>query len=189
MKYCEKCNSLSDLEYCTACGNKKIRDVTSDDFCILTECEEMQGEMLREALQEKGIKCALIPFGNGVRSRFALSLGKYKVYVPYMYYESSVELLNSFFSEPTTDALKGQLLANIDKWHIVSARTEKKIRKKLKLTDEADIFKYIKDGVEKSQHIEDKGTMYFFKPCAHGLAVKIQEVTLWFSDVSFEILI
>ena len=189
MNYCEKCNSLSNLKYCTACGNKKIREVNPDDFCVLAECEEMYGNMFKDALHEKGIKCVLMPFGDGVRSKFALSLGKYKVYVPYKFYDSSVEILNSIFNKPTTDDLKEQLLANIDKWHIVSVRTEKKIRKKLKLGDDADIFKCIKDGVMKSQCIEDKGIMYSFTPCAHGLAVKIGEVVLWFSDKSFEIII
>ncbi|MCH5164580.1 MAG: hypothetical protein J1F36_06145 [Clostridiales bacterium] len=190
MNYCEKCKSLTDKEYCSVCGNKKIREVESDDFCFLKECEEMPGEMLRDVLQDEGIDCVLIPCGNGVRSQFALSLGKYNVYVPYKHYESSVELLNSFFNEPTTDDLKELLLANEDKWHIESARTEKKIRKKLNLSDDADIFKCIKSEVEKSQSIEDRGIISF-TDCfdSHGLAVKIGKVTLWFSDESFEILI
>lgn len=187
MKYCEKCKSLTGDEYCPVCGYTKIRDVNSDDFCVLTECEEMHGEMLRDVLQDEEIDCVLIPCGNGVRSQFGLSLGRYKVYVPYKHYENAVEILKSFFNEPKTDDLKELLLANRDKWHIVSARTEKKIRKKLKLSDDADIMECIKNVVEKSQCIEDRGDMYSF--AAHGLAVEIGKVTLWFSEESFEILI
>ena len=61
MKYCEKCKSLTEEEYCSACGNKKIREVDSDDFCVLTEFEQMYGEMLRDALQEEEIDCVLMP--------------------------------------------------------------------------------------------------------------------------------
>ena len=190
MNYCEKCKSLTEEEYCSVCGNKKIREVSTDDYCVLTECEQMYGEMLRDALQEEEIDCVLIPCGNGVRSQFGLPLGKYKVYVPYKNYENSLEIFKSFFNEPTTDDLKELLLANIDKWNIVSARTEKKIRKKLKLSDNADIIECIKDVIEKSQCIEDRGIMSFTNTFgSHCLAVEIDKVTLMFSDESFEILI
>lgn len=189
MKFCDKCNSLSNLEYCTVCGNKKIREVHYDDFCFLTECEQMHGEMLKDALQEEGINCALMPWGNGVRTQLGLRLDRYKVYVPYQYYESSVELLNSISNSPTTEELKEQILDNIDKWHIVSPRTIKKIRKKLNISEDADIFECIKEGVKKSQCIEDKGILFSFPPSEHGLAVKIDNVTLWFSSESYEICI
>ena len=190
MNYCEKCKSLTEEEYCSACGNKKIREVNSDDFCVLTECEQMYGEMLRDALQDEEIDCVLMPCGNGVRSQFGLPLGKYKVYVPYKHYESSLEILNSFFNAPTTDDLKELLLANIDKWHLVSARTEKKIRKKLKLSEDVDIIECIKDKVKESQCIEDRGIISFTNTfSSHGFAVETDKVTLWFSEETFEILI
>ena len=189
MKYCEKCNLLTDLEYCPKCENDKVREANPDDFCFLTECGQTYGEMLKEAFQEEGISCILMPCGNGVRTQFGLRLDKYKVYVPYQHYEKSEELLNFFFSGPTTDDWKEQILANIDKWHIIKPRTVKKIRKKLNISENADIYKCIRDGVEKSQCIEDKGIMYSFKPCGHGLAVRIGDVTLWFSSDSYEILI
>ena len=189
MKYCEKCNSLSNLDYCPVCGNKKVREADSDDFCFLTECEQMRGEMLKDALQEEGINCVLMPWGNGVRSKLGLCLERYKVYVPFKYYESSVELLNCFSNGPTTEELKAQILDNIDKWHIDRPRTVKKIRKKLNISEEADIFECIKAGVEKSQCIEDKGVLGSFPPSEHGLAVKIDGVTLWFSSESYKICI
>ena len=186
MKYCEKCNCIVTAEYCPTCGNKKIRDVNSDDFCFLAECGQMQGEMLEDALQEEEIKCALIPWGNGVRSKFGLRLEKYKVYVPYEHYERAREILNAFYSETASDNVKELLLANKDKWNM-SEHTEKVIRHRLKIDDDVDIFEYIKDGVEKSQDVKDRGFIYSFVPPAHGLTVKIGDVTLWFSDESFEI--
>ena len=187
MKYCEKCNSLVTLEYCPTCG-KKIREVTPDDFCFLAECEQMPGEMLRDALLEEEIKCALIPCGNGVRSKFGLKLDKYRVYVPYKYYERAREILNAFYDESASDSIKELLLANKDKWHMTE-HTERNIRQRLKIADDVDIFEYIKEGVANSQDVKDRGFMHSFVPPAHGLTVKIGDVTLWFSDESFEIII
>ena len=189
MKYCEKCNSVVTSEYCPTCGNKKIREVAPDDFCFLVECEQMYGEMLKDALQEEGIECALIPWGNGVRSRFALNLEKYKVYVPYMHYEKAREILEALNNASASDNIKELLLANKDKWHIASERTEKNIRQRLKIGDGVDILEYIKEGVEKSQDVKDRGFIYSFVPPANGLTVKIGDVTLWFSDENFEIIL
>lgn len=156
MKYCEKCNSLSDFEYCSVCGNKNIREVASEDYCFLTKCEQLFGDILNDALQQEGVICALVPCGDGVRSQFALLLDKYKIYVPFQYYKKSVEVLNFLSYSPTTDELKEDLLANIDKWHIDSSFTVRKIPKKLKLSKDDDVFKCIKVAVEKSQCIEIK---------------------------------
>ena len=187
MKYCEKCNSIVTLKYCPACGNKTIREVTSDDFCFLIECGQMHGEMLKDALQEEKIRCALVPWGDGVRSKLGLKLENYKVYVPYEHYERAREIL-AFNNKTESDNIKELLLANKDKWNIANERAEKKLRKKLKIDDNVDIFEYIREGVKKSQDVKDRGFMGSFVPPAHGLTVKIGDVTLWFSAETFEII-
>ena len=189
MNYCEKCKSLSDGETCSVCGNKKLREAAPDDFCVLTECDQTYGEMIKDAVQGAGIPCVLMPFGNGVRSMFGLRLEKYQVLVPYDRYESAVELLNDFVNDPVTNELKERLLANFDKWHIGSARTAKKLRKKLALGEEADLLACLKEGVENAAYIEDKGPMYSLGANAHGLSVKMGEATVWFSSESYEIFI
>ena len=188
MKYCEKCNIIVTLNYCPACGNKKIREITSGDFCFLVECGQMHGEMLKDALQEEKIKCVLLPWGDGVRSKLGLKLENYKVYVPYEHYERAREIL-AFYNEAESDDTKELLLANKNKWHIANERTEKKIRKRLKIDGAVDIFEYIMEGVEQSQDVKDRGFMSSFVPPAHGLTVKINNVTLWFSAETFEIIL
>ena len=185
MNYCEKCNSIVTMEYCPACGNKKIREVTSDDFCFLVECAQMHGEMLNDALQEEAIQCALIPCGNGVRSKFALNLENYRVYVPYRHYERAKIIFNTLFNE--SDNIKELLLTNKDRWNIANERAENNIRQRLKIDNDVDIFEYIKEGVEKSQNVKNRGVMYTFLSEANWLTVKIGDVTLWFPDESFEI--
>ena len=188
MKYCEKCKSLSEAETCSVCGNKKLREVAPDDFCVLTECEQTYGEMIKDALQGGGITCVLMPYGNGVRSLFGLRLENYQVLVPYEQYESAEELLNTFVGDPVTSELKEQLLTNFDRWHIAD-RTAKKIRKKLQLSGDADLLACIQEGVENATRIEDKGIMYSFGTGAHGIAVQTSRGTLWFSSESYEIFI
>lgn len=188
MKYCEKCNTIVTLEYCPACGNKKIREVSSDDFCFLVECGQAHGEILKDALQEEKIKCSLLPWGDGVRSKLGLKLENYRVYVPYEHYERAREIL-AFYNDAESDNIKELLLANKDKWNIANERTEKKICKRLKIDNNVDIFEYIRAGVEKSQDIKDRGFMYSFVPPAHGLTVRIGDVTLWFSAETFEIIL
>ena len=185
MQYCEKCNSIVISEYCPVCGNKKIREVTSDDFCFLVECGQMHGDMLKDVLLEEEIECALIPWGNGVRSKFALSLENYKVYVPYKHLDRAREILDYLYNP--SDNLKELLLSNRDKWFIASEQIEKKIRQRLKIDDDVDVFEYIKEGVEKSLDVRNRGIMYSFLSEANWLTVKIGDVTLWFSDESFEI--
>ena len=187
MKYCEKCNSIVSLEYCPMCGNKKIRDVISDDFCFLVECAQMHGEMLNDALQAEEIQCVLIPCGNGVRSKFGLKLEKYKAYVPYKHYERAREIFNDLFIESESDNIKELLLANKDKWNIASEHAEKNIRQRLKIDNDVNIFEFIRAGVENSQDLKYKGVMYSFASGENWLTVKIGDVILWFSDESFEI--
>ena len=147
----------------------------------------MHGDMLSDVLQEEGIKCALIPWGNGVRSKFGLRLEKYKVYVPYEHHDRAVEILNSVFNETASENVKALLLANKDKWYIASEHTEKIIRQKLKIADGVDTLEYVKDGVEKSHDVQDRGFIYSFSAC--GFTAKIGDVTLWFVDESFEIIL
>lgn len=186
MKYCEKCNSIVTLDYCPTCGNKKIREISPDDFCFLVECGQVYGDILKDTFLEEGIECALIPWGDGVRSKFAMKLENYKVYVPFKYYDRARAILDEN-SDVVTTNIKELLLTNRDKWHVADERTEKNIRKRLKIADGVDIFEFIREGVEQSQDVKNRGVMYSFTSGANWLTVKIGSVTLWFSDDSFEI--
>lgn len=185
MYYCEKCHSLSEIENCFYCSNTKLRSVRADDFCFLIECEELFGKMLEESLQTQGIRCASVPVGNGVRSQLGLSLGGYKMYVPYQSYPKACDMLALFSNEGASmDRLKETILQNMDKWTFENRSTEKKIRKKYKLGKEDDVMKFVKEKVEHAQSIEDVGLMSYGE---HGLLVKSENVTLWFSDESYKI--
>lgn len=185
MYYCDKCHLVSETESCDCCSNTKLRDVREDDCCFLIECEEVFGKMFGEILQNEAIDCVMEPVGNGVRSNFGLSLGKYKIFVPNRFYLRAQELLEYFRDHASSnDRLKNDLLDNIQKWSFEKRSTEKKIRKKYKIDKELDVMDFVKNVVENACLIEDVGLMSYGE---HGLLVKCDGVTLWFSSESYKI--
>lgn len=183
MKYCEKCNLLLTEERCSICGSKKTRDVENGDFCFLIECEQTFGQMLKEIFEKDGIKCALVPWGDGVRTVFALQLDKYRVYVPYEHYDKSKETVDFFLSDKT-EKLKSELLENFDKWHMESERVVKKFRKKFKLGKEENVFEFVKRAIENAEQIIDRGARV---ASGHLYTIQINSELIWFDLVTFEI--
>ena len=186
MKYCEECKTLVNGEACPECGSENLRDPNDEDFCFLVECRQSFGDILNEALKDEGIECALVPWGDGVRTALGMELENYRVYVPFKDVENAVEILKEFIGEPAVEKLRKKLLDNIDEWHMKESFA-KKIRKKLKLGKDDDIFDAIEEGVKNSDTIQDRGLMGTFETAAHGIMVKIDGVVLWFSDETFEI--
>ncbi len=185
MFYCEKCRMVFETDFCEFCSETQLREVGDDDFCFLIECEELFGKMLEEALQNEGIKCAMRPVGNGVRSNFGLSLGKYQVFVPYQFYTQACDMLEFFRDDSSsTDTLKQILLDHIEKWSFEKKSAEKKIRKKFKLEKDVDVMETVKELVEQAESVEDMGLMSYGE---HGLLVKCDDFKLWFSSESYKI--
>ena len=73
MNFCESCN--------IACNDE--RAVDGEDFCLAGRVERAFGNTLKEHLQNENIDCVLMPYGAGVRARFALPLESYLIYVRY----------------------------------------------------------------------------------------------------------
>lgn len=83
MNFCEGCNIACSGERCPKCGRKKLRAVNEDDFCLVAQVDRIFGENLKDHLENENIECALMPYGTGVRSKFALPLESYLLYVRY----------------------------------------------------------------------------------------------------------
>ena len=184
MFYCEKCHLFSHDTTCKNCGIINLREVKEDDFCYLTTVDEFFGKMVIDTMKNNDIQCLFIPVGDGVRSQFALSLGNYQLYVMYKNYQDAVEIIDFYTANNPTIKLKEEILQNEDKWHFESFKVEKKIRKKLKFTQETDIMQCVKDIVENAVSIRDMGVM---SDNEHGLRVTSENVVLWFSAKSFKI--
>ena len=83
MNFCESCNLAFENERCPKCGRKNLRAVTGEDFCLVAQVDRIFGDSLKENLQNDKIECVLMPYGTGVRSKFALPLESYLLYVRY----------------------------------------------------------------------------------------------------------
>lgn len=83
MNFCEGCNLAFNDIRCPKCGRKKLRPVNDEDFCLVAQVERAFGDNLRANLESEGIECVLMPYGSGVRAKFALSLENYLLYVRY----------------------------------------------------------------------------------------------------------
>lgn len=189
MYYCEKCNSLFDSKKCPVCGSNDLREPLPDDFCFLTECGHVYGKMLSDSLEKSNVKCVLLPSGNGVRSKLALPLENYKVFVPFKDYDAACDVFDDIFRIAQTDKLKEELISNIDNWFIAKQSTVKKIYKKTKTDSSEDVFDIIKTYVENAESIQDKGLISFSdNNYAHGLLVKSGGLVFWFSAETYEIL-
>ena len=184
MYYCEKCHSVYDENSCLSCGIEQLRKVRDDDFCFLTTVSENFGKMIIECFKNEGINYAIIPVGDGVRSKFALTLGNYQIYVQYNKFNKAKDIFEFLTENNSTEKLKEKILVNVDKWHFETEGAKKRVRKKLKLTEDADLIERIKEKVEQAQSLEDVGLMVDNE---HGILVKTDDVILWFSSISFKI--
>ncbi len=93
MNFCEGCNIAFPDPRCPNCGRKKLRAVNEDDFCLVGRVERLFGDNLKGYLEGEGIECVLRPYGTGVRSKFALPLESYLLYVRYRNLEYVRELV------------------------------------------------------------------------------------------------
>lgn len=98
MNYCEKCKIVTNLDVCTNCGNNSLRLVERGDFCFVAELDLLYAKMLQSSLEQQSIPCVLEPIGSVAIALYAISAQKAKIYVPYEYYETAVEIKEAYYS-------------------------------------------------------------------------------------------
>ena len=187
MYYCPDCKLLCNEQICPNCEKKDLPLPGDTDFCFLAECERALGEMVAEALHEEHITCAVMPCGTGVHSAFALPLEHACLFVPYQYYDVAQACYDTLSGDATTP-WQEKLLANFTQWHTATPRVQKKIRKKLKLTAEQDLFAVCKDLVANAKKIAENGRI---GSCTHFgtyLVIETETVTLMFNSATYELL-
>lgn len=186
MNYCDKCNCISNLTCCPFCGNDAVRKAENNDFCFLTQTDAMSGKMTEDIFKQENIPCALTPSGNGIRTAFGMKLENFKIYVPFEYYDRACEILNGF-SDKLCDDLRKVLTENIHKLNI-SARVEKKTRKKLRSPDETDLVSCLADIILNAENIEDKGRITSCVKGGRYIFVYGENVTVVLNSVTYEII-
>lgn len=99
MTYCENCHELVSGTLCPICGRKHLRPVTPEDFCFLTELEEMWCRMFTEILTDSGIPFAQLPsVGVGAFIRTGVPV-KFRIYVPFQSLEDARALVRMAFPQ------------------------------------------------------------------------------------------
>ena len=164
-----------------------MREVEDGDFCLLVECLQNEGEILKSFLEAEEIPCVLMPSGNGLRTVLGLNLENYKVFVPYQFYDKASEMVD-FISNDSTEQLKERLLEHIELWHFKNESSEKKFRKKFELKKDADLLFYIKEEVSQALLIADEGLIYACSERGHFIAVKSEQGNILFNSATYEIL-
>lgn len=187
MLYCENCKHLCVDDACPDCGSKLLREAVAQDYCFLTEGEEGFIRMLEGSLNEQGIACILIPFGNGARSAFGLSLGKYRIYVPFGHYDRASASLRFFIDAPSEE-LRKDLIDHKHLWHF-DPKIQKKICRKWKLKEKDDILRRVSEAVHAAPTLALGGRIYSCPQEGRYIFVKADGVKFWFNSATYEILI
>ena len=153
---------------------------------FLLDCSKGRGVIVKEILQSEGVPCFLLASGNGVRSKLALPLENYKIYVPSELYEKGVKILEDFKEEASLP-VKENLLENRDKWHIASRFALKRAKRYAKTNTEEELFLYIEKNM-KTAIVEDIGLISGAIDGSHYILVTTDEVQIFFNSISYEII-
>ena len=187
MKYCKSCKYLCDSVPCLICGSPDLCEVQNDDYCFLFECDTAFGETLEEIFENEAIPHAMVPSGNGVRSALGLNLENFKIFVPYEFYGQASEIIN-YFTSDSTEELKNDLLNNRSKWHIQGMFTEKKLKKKLNISKDGNLFSHCESIVSTAIKITDEGLISSCAEGGHYLNIIGENATLMFNSITYELL-
>lgn len=143
--------------------------------------------MLEGSFEEEGIPCVMIPWGNGTRSAFGLSLGQFRIYVPFDKWEQAKAVRESFEEEPAPD-LKEELLQHRDLWYF-DTKTEKKLRKKLKAEEHQSLCDRAQQVLSAAEEVHLGGRIYTCPQGGCHILVKADGVKFWFNSATYEIFV
>lgn len=103
--YCENCMKLVEGPICSACRNRKLREVRSGDFCLVAEVPYMQAEMLKELYDDNDIPCTeRSVLGAGITVNLGVNFGRIRLFVPYDRLEYARELYDAYFNAENAPA-------------------------------------------------------------------------------------
>ena len=187
MLYCENCKRVCVSERDCICGSDELREVTAQDYCYLLEVDETLARMFEEGFASDGIACVLVPSGNGCRSAFGLSLGNFIMFVQYRHYEQAKDAVDQYF-QSIVDGIKSDLIEHRDRWN-ANKKTQKKLRKKLKLADGEDFFDGIYNFLCNAESVSDDGVITTSEDFGHYISVRSEKVSFWFNSATYEVFI
>ena len=98
-QYCIKCRRPVESESCPICGRKRLRPITGEDACFLTELKEPWSDMLAEILTREEIPVLRQgAAGVGLAAEIGMFPERHQFFVPYACLEKGQVLAEAFFS-------------------------------------------------------------------------------------------
>lgn len=195
MFYCENCNLQNQTNRCAKCGRKNLRQVQAEDFCFFRRLPANKAENLKATLEAKGIGCALIPYGTGLRSRVGMKLEDCLVFVQY----HGLAYVEDLFLQEENAKMQALLQAiqpNVGKLHVLP-KDEKHIRRKLRLHPTEDLLELCKSVVLSANKVFDGGEISYelqdeecFNPDAvlgHYCCLSNGQHEVWLNSVSMRV--
>jgi len=184
--YCEKCHTLNEQDCCQSCGKNNLRNPDKNDYCFLTEVDSMFGEMLNGILEYENIPYSSLPSGNGIRSSLGLKLENYKIFVAYDFFDRAEEILNEILIN-IEEAESRDLKKNLDKL-FASQRSEKKIKKILKMGENDSLTAYCADKIINADRILNQGKISGCLKGGYYLYVYKGKEVIIINSATFEII-
>lgn len=98
--YCPGCRIVFDEgAKCPLCGSKKVRNVSPEDICFLTEAEPLLGGMLKNVLEQNEIPVLCSSnIGAGMAMRAGSMFERMRLYVRYDNLQKATEIVNELQS-------------------------------------------------------------------------------------------
>jgi hypothetical protein len=184
--YCKNCLKLLEYNACPTCGDKNLPVVTDTDYCFLIEIDSLWCGVLTGALDEEGIVYSIIPTSKAALTIYLKMLEKYSIYVQYQHLERAEEITKNMFFQ-RDEKVRQALLDNVSRLNI-SEKVERKLRRKLKLTQLDNVLEYCVELVKTADRITRNGIIWNSPEAAEFLFAQKGNLTLSINSETFEIL-
>jgi hypothetical protein len=184
--YCKNCLKLHDVDYCPTCGDKNLPIACDTDYCFLIEIDSLWCGVLTGTLDEEGIAYSVIPTSKEALTVYLRMLEKYSIYVQYQHLERAEEITRNLFFK-RDEKVRQALLDNLSRLNI-SEKVERKLRRKLKLTQLDNVLEYCVDLVKTADSITRNGFIMASPEAAEFLFAKKGNLTVSINSETFEIL-
>ena len=185
INYCDNCRIACDEKVCPSCGKKKLRPIEDEDYCFIIEEYNSLIAYFDNLLKEKGVECVVMPWFSALDTHLALSAPSGRLFARFKDFEIAKQTVQDYYNE-IKENLRKHLLDNFEKFNIYYP-IEKRARKKLKISDEVDIFDYCGDMIEEAETVKDTGCLDGPEN-GHVIAVMTEKAKLFINSVTYNII-
>lgn len=187
INYCDNCRIACKEKICPNCGKKKLRAVEDEDYCFVSEEYNSVAAYFDNLLKEQGVESVIMPWFSALDTHLAMRASRGRLFVRFKDLDTARQAVLDYYNG-ITENLKKHLLDNFGKFNI-DYDVEKKARKKLKISDDVDIFDYCGDLIENAKSISDTGCLDGTgDEAGHVLLAQTAGENLYINSVTYNII-